>query len=164
VADKDESAVRKSRLGRAAVVGRALGGQGLRLAGTGAANSLRGREGSQAALEKRHTQSAEEMVKALGSLRGAAIKVAQLASFIDVELLPDEYREIYQRELGKLRTHAPPMAWKKVKAVLDDQWDRPISSLFSEFDQEAGKFNIRISPTRCAPTSKTLRCFCGSAG
>jgi predicted unusual protein kinase regulating ubiquinone biosynthesis (AarF/ABC1/UbiB family) len=114
-----------------------LGGSGVKYAGTSAVNLARGKEGSQAALEKRHTDSAEQMVKTLGNLKGVAVKVAQMASIIDVDMLPDEYREIYQRELGSLRQHAPAMSWKKVKAVLDDQWDRPISSIFSEFDEKA---------------------------
>lgn len=137
MADKEDRSLSKSRIGRAARVGRVLGGSGVKLAGTASANLLRGNEGGQAALEKRHAQSAEEMVKTLGSLKGVAIKVAQMASIIDVDLLPDEYREIYQRELGSLRQNAPPMSWKKVKSVLDDQWDIPINRLFKDFDQEA---------------------------
>jgi predicted unusual protein kinase regulating ubiquinone biosynthesis (AarF/ABC1/UbiB family) len=137
VADKEDKAISRSRIGRAARVGKVLGGSGVRIAGTAGANVLRGREGSQAALEKRHSQSAEQMVETLGSLKGAAIKVAQMASIIDVDMLPEEYREIYQRELGKLRNSAPPMSWKRVKAVLDDQWDVPISRIFKDFDQQA---------------------------
>jgi predicted unusual protein kinase regulating ubiquinone biosynthesis (AarF/ABC1/UbiB family) len=137
VADREDRSISKSRIGRAARVGKALGGQGLKIAGTGATNALRGREGSKAALEKRHVDSAEQMVKTLGSLKGAAVKVAQMASIVDVDLLPEEYREIYQRELGTLRQHAPAMSWKKVKTVLDDQWDRPIGKIFSEFDEQA---------------------------
>jgi predicted unusual protein kinase regulating ubiquinone biosynthesis (AarF/ABC1/UbiB family) len=137
VADKEDRAISRSRLGRAARVGKALGGQGVKIAGTTSANVLRGKEGGQAALEKRHVQSAEQMVETLGSLKGAAIKVAQLASIIDVDMLPEEYREIYQQELGKLRSSAPPMSWKRVKSVLDDQWDLPIGRLFSEFDHKA---------------------------
>lgn len=137
VADKEDRPIAKSRLGRAARVGKALGGQGIKIAGTASANVLRGSEGGQAALEKRHVQSAEEMVKTLGSLKGAAVKVAQMASIIDVDMLPDEYREIYQRELGTLRKNAPPMSWKRVKSVLDDQWDVPIGRMFKDFDKEA---------------------------
>ncbi|MFY9469980.1 MAG: AarF/ABC1/UbiB kinase family protein [Solirubrobacterales bacterium] len=134
---KDDRSVPKSRFGRVARVGAALGGQGIKLAGTASANVVRGRDGGKAALERRHIDSAEQMVKTLGGLRGAAIKVAQLASIVDMDLLPDEYREIYQRELGKLRTAAPPMSWKKVKTVLDDQWERPIGRYFKDFDQQA---------------------------
>lgn len=137
MAGKEDKAVPQSRLGRASKVGRALGGQGLKLGGTAATNMLRSREGGKQALERRHLESAENMVKALGGLRGAAIKIGQLASFVDVELLPEEYRDIYQKELGSLRSSAPPMSWNKVKKVLDSQWDRPIGRIFSEFDEEA---------------------------
>lgn len=137
MAKREDKAISGSRVGRAARVGKALGGQSVKLAGTASANVLRGREGGQAALEKRHMQSAEQMIKTLGQLRGGAIKIAQVASIVDVDLLPEEYREIYQRELGKLRTSAPPMSWRRVKSVLDDQWDVPISRLFKDFDQEA---------------------------
>jgi predicted unusual protein kinase regulating ubiquinone biosynthesis (AarF/ABC1/UbiB family) len=44
------------------------------------------------------------MVKTLGSMKGAAMKIAQLASFIDTEFLPPEYAQIYQDELSKLRS------------------------------------------------------------
>lgn len=137
VSDKDDRSISKSRIGRAARVGRALGGQGIKLAGTASANVVRGREGGHAALEKRHADSAEQMVKTLGSLKGVAIKVAQMASIIDVDLLPEEYREIYQRELGSLRQNAPSMSWKKVQHVVADQWDQPLSKIFSEFDHQA---------------------------
>lgn len=137
MAPKDQSDLSKSRLGRASKIGKALGGGGIKLAGTAGTNILRSRESGKEAMERRHYESAENMVKALGSLRGAAIKIAQLASFIDLELLPDEYREIYQRQLGTLRDSAPPMPWKKVKSVLADQWDQPIGRIFSEFDEEA---------------------------
>ena len=73
----------------------------------------------------------------LGNLRGGAMKIGQLASFVDVEFLPPEYRAIYQEKLADLRDSAPTMDWAKVKAVLEDEWDEPIEALFSEFDHEA---------------------------
>ena len=47
------------------------------------------------------------------------MKMGQLASFIDTDYLPDEYRELYQEKLGALRTSAPAMPWEKVRKVLD---------------------------------------------
>ena len=44
------------------------------------------------------------MVETLGRMKGAAMKIGQLASFIDTEFLPPEYRELYQDKLAKLRT------------------------------------------------------------
>ena len=54
------------------------------------------------------------MVRTLGEMKGAAMKIGQLASFIDTEFLPPEYAELYQEELAKLRTSAPPMPWERV--------------------------------------------------
>ena len=65
------------------------------------------------------------------------MKIGQLASFIDTEFLPPEYRELYQEQLASLRTSAPPMPWKKVERVLRSEWDEPPEELFESFDKEA---------------------------
>jgi predicted unusual protein kinase regulating ubiquinone biosynthesis (AarF/ABC1/UbiB family) len=70
-------------------------------------------------------------------MKGAAMKIGQLASFIDTEFLPPEYRELYQEQLGQLRTSAPPMPWKKVRSVLDEEWEEPVEELFERFDEDA---------------------------
>jgi len=84
-----------------------------------------------------HQAAAERMVKTLGQLKGGAAKIAQLASFIDTDFIPDEYRGVYQAELGKLRADAPSMPFAEVKAVLDEEWDEPVGELFTEFDEQA---------------------------
>src|SRR3954469_1202063 len=76
------------------------------------------------------------MVETLGKMKGAAMKIGQLASFIDTEFLPPEYRELYQEQLATLRTSAPPMPWKKVREVLDEEWDEFPEELFEELDEE----------------------------
>ena len=73
----------------------------------------------------------------LGTLRGGAMKLGQLASFVDIELLPPEYRTVYQERLASLRESAPAMSWAKIRSVLDREWDEPIESLFEEFDHDA---------------------------
>jgi predicted unusual protein kinase regulating ubiquinone biosynthesis (AarF/ABC1/UbiB family) len=61
-----------------------------------------------------------------------------MASFIDVEFLPPEYREIYQEQFAKLRTSAPSMPWKKVVKVLEEEYEgETLSELFAEIDEEA---------------------------
>lgn len=126
-----------SRLRRTAKVGSVLGSQGARYAGTRAANVARSRERALEALDQRHLETAERMVEVLGTMKGAAMKIAQLASFVDTDFLPDEYRELYQEKLGKLRTQAPPMPWKEVRRVLDEAWEEPVESLFEDFEQQA---------------------------
>ena len=114
-----------------------IGGAGARYAGTRAANVARSKERGEEALEATHLEAAERMVKTLGNMKGAAMKIGQLASFIDTEFLPPEYAALYQEELSKLRSQAPPMPWKKVKSVLDDQWEDPVEELFEDFEHDA---------------------------
>src|SRR5436190_7473893 len=134
---KDDSSIPKGRIRRTAQVGSAVGTQGARYAGTRAANIARSKDARDEALERRHLEAAERMVQTLGKMKGAAMKIGQLASFIDTEFLPPEYRDLYQEQLAELRTSAPPMPWKKVKKVIDEEWDEPCEELFDEFGQEA---------------------------
>ncbi len=134
----DDSKIPKGRIRRSAKLGSIVGVQGARYAGTKAANVTRTEEGGKERLEQRHLETAMKMVGALGQMKGAAMKLGQFASFIDTEFLPEEYREIYQEQLAKLRTDAPSMPWEKVEKVLAEEYDdEPVSELFSEFETEA---------------------------
>jgi predicted unusual protein kinase regulating ubiquinone biosynthesis (AarF/ABC1/UbiB family) len=126
-----------SRLGRSAKLGRAVGGQATRYAGTKAANIARSSEKAEERMETRHVETALKMASVLGQMKGAAMKVGQMASFIDVDFLPPEYREIYQERLAKLRTNAPAMPWEKVREVLDEEYDEPLDQIFESFEREA---------------------------
>ena len=114
-----------------------LGSEGARYAGTKAANVVRSKEKATEALDARHLAAAERMVDTLGTMKGAAMKIGQLASFIDTEFLPEEYRELYQEKLGDLRSSAPPMPWKKVSKVLEEEWAESPEELFEEFEHDA---------------------------
>src|SRR5215216_2376684 len=134
---RDSSDIPKGRIRRTAQVGSVVGSQGARYAGTRARNLARDPGEAAQALEQRHLAAAEQMVETLGRMKGAAMKIGQLASFIDTEFLPPEYRDLYQDKLATLRSTAPPMPWKKVRAVLDEEWDEPVEELFEDFDEEA---------------------------
>jgi predicted unusual protein kinase regulating ubiquinone biosynthesis (AarF/ABC1/UbiB family) len=132
------SKIPKGRVRRSAKLGSVVGVQGARYAGTKATNVGRSEESSKERLEQRHLETAMKMVGALGQMKGAAMKLGQFASFIDTEFIPDEYREIYQEQLAKLRTDAPAMPWEKVEKVLTEEYDgEPLSELFAEFEHEA---------------------------
>ncbi len=115
----------------------AVGSESARYARTRAANVTRSSERATEALDSRHLEAAERMVDTLGSMKGAAMKIGQLASFIDTDFLPEEYRALYQDKLSKLRTAAPPMAWKTIAKVLEREWEEPVESLFEDFEHEA---------------------------
>ena len=94
-------------------------------------------ERSQELLERRHEELADQALELLGGLRGGAMKLGQLASFLDVDLVPPEYRELYQERLAGLRDAAPPMSWSKIRSVLEREWEAPLESLFEDFEQDA---------------------------
>jgi predicted unusual protein kinase regulating ubiquinone biosynthesis (AarF/ABC1/UbiB family) len=128
----------KGRIRRSAKLGSAMGVSATRYAGTKAANVARSGEKAERRMEARHLEMAVKMASVLGEMKGAAMKMGQLASFVDTEFLPPEYAEIYQEQLAKLRTSAPAMPWEKVRKVLDEEYlGEPIDELFAEFEQEA---------------------------
>jgi predicted unusual protein kinase regulating ubiquinone biosynthesis (AarF/ABC1/UbiB family) len=135
--EKDDRSIPKGRLRRTAQVGSAIGGEGARWAGTRAANLARSKEDASAHLDRRHMEAAERMVDTLGTMKGAAMKIGQLASFVDTDFLPDEYRALYQEKLAGLRSSAPPMPWRQVVRVLEEEWEEPVEELFEDFEQEA---------------------------
>ncbi len=125
-----------SRVGRTAKIGGLAAGQAIRQAGTHAANVARSKEGRQAALERRHIEAAEQIVEALGRMKGAAMKVGQVMSFLDTGLVPEEYREEFQRKLGALRDAAPTVTFRDMRKVIEEELDEPIKDVFDDFDEE----------------------------
>jgi predicted unusual protein kinase regulating ubiquinone biosynthesis (AarF/ABC1/UbiB family) len=125
-----------SRVARTAKIGGLAAGQAIRQAGTRAANVARDEEGKKAALERRHIEAAEQIVTALGTMKGAAMKVGQVMSFLDVGLVPEEYREEFQHKLAALRDAAPTVTFKDMKKVIEEELDDPFKEVFEEFHEE----------------------------
>jgi predicted unusual protein kinase regulating ubiquinone biosynthesis (AarF/ABC1/UbiB family) len=134
----DDHKIPKGRVRRSARLGSAMGLQATRYAGTRAAGLARSEEGAKERLEARHLETALKIASTLGEMKGAAMKLGQLASFIDTEFLPPEYAEIYQEQFAKLRTSAPPMPWSKVEKVLVEEYrDERLDELFEEIEPDA---------------------------
>ncbi|MDP9378282.1 MAG: AarF/ABC1/UbiB kinase family protein [Actinomycetota bacterium] len=125
-----------SRFARTARVSRLAAGQAAKQLGTRATNIARSEEGKSAALERRHLEAAEQIVAALGTMKGAAMKFGQVMSFLDVGLVPEEHREEFQRKLGALRDAAPKVRFADMRKVIESQLDAPLDELFAEFDSE----------------------------
>jgi len=126
-----------SRVARTAKLGRLAAGQAVRQAGTRAANVARSRDGAQAALERRHLEAAEQIVMALGTMKGAAMKLGQVLSFLDVGLVPEEHREEFQAKLAALRDAAPKVSFKDMRKVIEEELDDDLDELFASFDEQA---------------------------
>jgi len=124
-----------SRIARSAKVGRLAAGQGARQVATRVTNVARSDEGKRNALEKRHIEAAEQIVAALGTMKGAAMKLGQVMSFLDVGLVPEEYREEFQRKLGALRDAAPKVRFSDMRKVIESELDAKLKDVFPEFDE-----------------------------
>src|SRR3954447_1508426 len=125
-----------SRISRTAKVSSLAAGQAARHLGTRATNLARSEEGKSAALERRHLEAAEQIVTALGTMKGAAMKLGQVMSFLDVGLVPEEHREEFQRKLGALRDAAPKVRFGDMRKVIESELGEKLSETFAEFDEE----------------------------
>ena len=125
-----------SRISRSTKIGRLAAGQAAKQLGTRATNIARSEEGAQRALEKRHVEAAEQIVTALGTMKGAAMKLGQVMSFLDVGLVPEEYREEFQRKLGELRDAAPQVRFADMRKVIERDLGGKLREHFAEFDEE----------------------------
>jgi predicted unusual protein kinase regulating ubiquinone biosynthesis (AarF/ABC1/UbiB family) len=126
-----------SRIARTRRFGGLVAGQGIRWAGTRAANTLRSDEKADAATGERAAATAHELVKQLGQMRGAAMKIGQVLSTVDFTAIPESEREEFKQTLATLRDDVPPLPFNKVEKLLKDELGERLSDVFSEFDEEA---------------------------
>jgi predicted unusual protein kinase regulating ubiquinone biosynthesis (AarF/ABC1/UbiB family) len=116
---------------------------------TGAAAGVAAREAAARALllggesdakrqraSKQQLKSAESLVKVLGGMRGAAMKVGQTLSAVDLGLVPEEIRPQFQEILAVLQQDAKPVSFKSIQKVIEQDLGEKLSANFSDFDQE----------------------------
>lgn len=133
---RDES-LPTGRVRRTAKVGRLAGGQAARNYATKAANLTRSGDGRRTAAERRQIQAAEQIVEVLGQMKGAAMKVGQVASFIDTGTLPPEVQERLQEKLAELRDSAPQVSFEEMRKVMEEDLEEPLEDVFADLDEEA---------------------------
>jgi predicted unusual protein kinase regulating ubiquinone biosynthesis (AarF/ABC1/UbiB family) len=121
---------------RTATVGRLAASEAVKQFGTRAANVARGDEAAERALARRQLETAKQIVAALGTMKGAAMKLGQVMSFLDMGLVPEEYREEFQRELAKLRDAAPTVSFKQMRKVIEEDLEERIGDVFADFEQQ----------------------------
>ena len=109
----------------AKVAGRTGGASGIHRARRVFASAER-REQLDSAFQLR---TAEEVAATLGNLKGAMMKIGQMASYLD-QGLPQPVRDA----LAQLQSDAPPMAGELATATLEAELGRPVGELFLEWD------------------------------
>src|SRR3954469_17689182 len=122
---------------RAAKVGKLAGGQTARGYAAKAANLTRDEQARRDAAARRQMQAAEQIFDVLGQMKGAAMKVGQVASFMDTGAFPPEFQERIQAKLAELRDSAPRVSFKNMRKVIEDDLGERLADVFTEFYDEA---------------------------
>ena len=125
------------RIGRTARVGGLVTGQGLRWAGMRTANRLRTPERAEAAQQERTAALVNELVDQLSRMRGAAMKVGQMISMVELDGLPEDQQRELQTKLASLRDSVPPVPFPKLERMMRDELGGPLTMVFSEFEEQA---------------------------
>ncbi|CAB4860006.1 unannotated protein [freshwater metagenome] len=133
--DEKTTRVPTGRLARTARFGSLVGGQGVKWTATTAANRLRSDEKALAANEARALDLADQLVKQLGQMKGAAMKIGQVLSTVDFELIPESRREEFKERMAELRDNAPKVAFKDMRRVAEQDLGESLGTVFAEFDE-----------------------------
>ena len=116
---------RNSRLAR-------LGARiGLAHAGTSARKLFASAERKEQLSREREMKSAQQVADELGNMKGALMKLGQMASYLD-DGLPEPLR----LALSQLQSNAPPMSIELVHQEIQRELGRPVKELFVEFDDD----------------------------
>ena len=77
-----------------------------------------------------HERRAVRFTRTLGNLGPTFIKLAQLFS-ARADILPEPYLSA----IGTLQDQVPPDPWEEVSKVVEEELGRPVSEIFSEFEE-----------------------------
>jgi len=125
------------RIRRTAKVAGLAGGQTARNYATKAANLTRDEKARRRAAARRQAEAAEQILDVLGNMKGAAMKVGQVASFIDTGAFSTEFQERIQAKLVELRDSAPHVAFKDMRKVIESELEEKLGDAFASFDDQA---------------------------
>src|SRR5688500_17621558 len=99
------------------------------------AKSFASPDRAQEFLDGFHQQTAKQLVEMLGEMKGAAMKVGQLASFYEFAA-PGEYLSTYRDALTMLQNSAPPMDPEASRSVIKEEFGKPVEEVFATFQDE----------------------------
>ena len=79
--------------------------------------------------------AAAHAAEVLGTMRGLAAKVGQMASYVD-GFVPEGHREAYEGALRTLRANAPTSSPEAIRRVVEEDLGAPMDSLFAEWETD----------------------------
>ncbi|MFO0618743.1 MAG: AarF/ABC1/UbiB kinase family protein [Polyangiaceae bacterium] len=105
-----------------------------RLVRLGKLAALGARTGASLLASKDGAGAAARSAEVLGSMRGLAAKIGQVASYVD-GFVPENHREAYTAALRMLRDNTPTSSYAAVRSTLEEELGAPIDALFSRFEE-----------------------------
>jgi len=96
--------------------------------------SLGAQTGVQLLTSRDATAAATKAAEVLGTLRGLAAKVGQMASYVE-GAVPDAYRGAYEQALKSLHHGTCTSDPKAVRRVIESELGAPVEQLFSEWEE-----------------------------
>lgn len=91
------------------------------------------RTGAGMLLDRDGSATAKNAAQVLGTLRGLAAKVGQMASYVD-GVVPEAHREAYETSMKALRASAPKSSPSEIRASVEEELGAPIDRLFSHWN------------------------------
>ncbi|MGV9820132.1 ABC1 kinase family protein [Nocardia xishanensis] len=100
--------------------------------------SMRGRSEAVRAkmAEESMIRTTEQVVMVLGTMKGVAMKLGQMMSVLDLDLVPENHRERFQKRLAVLRNAAPTVSFDAMRQVIEEDFGQPLTAIFAEFESE----------------------------
>ncbi|MGY1977089.1 ABC1 kinase family protein [Nocardia gipuzkoensis] len=86
--------------------------------------------------EESMIRTTEQVVMVLGTMKGVAMKLGQMMSVLDLDLVPEDHRERFQKRLAVLRNAAPTVSFAAMRQVIEEDFGKPLDVIFAEFDAE----------------------------
>jgi predicted unusual protein kinase regulating ubiquinone biosynthesis (AarF/ABC1/UbiB family) len=136
MATKRGKALPTSRLARGTALGAAAATHVIRSKQTQLSMVGRSQAARDRLSEASTLRSAELLVGVLGSMKGVAMKLGQMLSVLDLDLVPESHREQFRQKFAALRDSAPPTSFSAMRAVIEADSGRPLTTMFAEFSPE----------------------------
>jgi predicted unusual protein kinase regulating ubiquinone biosynthesis (AarF/ABC1/UbiB family) len=142
---------RRTGIPQLLVLAPALAGAAIALAGARAARGLSGARARRFA-DAAERRAMQRIARALGRLKGPFAKLGQFGA-VHLDVLPASASSA----LAPLRDRVPPVAFERIRAVVEAELGRPLESAFAEFAREPlGAASIAQAHLARLPTGEAV--------
>lgn len=125
-----------SRLARGRKLGTLVVGQAVRRASIKAGSTILPADRTARLLDEDAQRAAQHLVRVLGGMKGAAMKIGQMLSLIDLDAVAPERRDAFRQSLATLQADAEPVAFATMRPQIEGDLGMTVEAAFATFDTE----------------------------